>query len=393
MKTLLPSLIVLLQTAAIATAQTTAIPAPPKPNLPATGTSTPASTATAEPETEYIHFLVAPGASAPGVEAPKPDTAKPEAPVAAAEPDRLQTAIVRFEKDGTIVDLVGVVHLADAAYFAALNERLKGYDAVLYEMVGGPHHPDKATADAASGSAAAEEVGSVRQLQQLAKAFFGLEYQLDGIDYSAPNFIHADVAWEEMDKLMKARNETLLTLFTRAMSLPEDAEVPGIPSDEAAAEEMVNRLFSAVLTGDSAGLKRTIAPFLSEAEHFIAHLEGEDGTVIVRERNRVVIEKLGEVRKDKGRGKYAIFYGAGHMPDLEKRLLADGFRKGEMVWLDAWTIPAPGAPGAKPAGSPMESILRLLSTNPEVMTGLQDLGTTLEDLGGALKSLTPPPAP
>jgi hypothetical protein len=377
MKPLLPSfLLLILQAASFVPAQTPATPAPPAP---------------AKPDSEYLRFLEVPRTEVPGTDVSEKDASEGVAP------DRLQTAVTRFEKDGTTVDLVGVVHLADAAYFKALNERLKTYDAVLYEMVGGPHRPDKTTPEkgaAPADGAVVEEVGSLRQLQQLAKAFFGLEYQLDGIDYTAPNFVHADVGWQEMDALMKARNETLLTLFTRAMSLPEDAALPGIPADDAAAEAMMQRLFNAVITGDSAGLKRTLAPFLSEAENLIAKLEGEDGTVLVRERNRVVMEKFAELRREKGRGTYAIFYGAGHMPDFEQRLLAEGFTKGETIWLDAWTIPAPGSPGATPpAGSPVESILRLLSTNPEVMSGLQDLGTTLEGLGGALKSLTPPTAP
>jgi hypothetical protein len=377
MKPFLPSLFIL-QAAFLASAQTPASPAPPEP----------APSAPAKPASEYLRFVEVPRTEVPRTDVPgSPGPASP----ATAEPDRLQTAVTRFEKDGTTVDLVGVVHLADAAYFKTLNERLKTYDAVLYEMVGGPHRPDKTT-PGEDAPPAEEEVGSVRQLQQLAKAFFGLEYQLDAIDYTAPNFVHADVDWREMETLMKARNETLMTLFTRAMSLPEDAALPGIPADDAAAEAMMRRLFNAVITGDSAGLKRTLAPFLSEAENLIAQLEGEDGTVLVRERNRVVLEKFAELRRERGAGTYAIFYGAGHMPDFEQRLLDEGFTKGETTWLDAWTIPAPGSPGAAPAGSPVESILRVLSSDPEVMKGLQDLGTTLEGLGGALKSLTPPPA-
>lgn len=378
MKALLTSFSLLAITVC-ASAQTALTPAPPKPNPPVRTSPAPAT----EAVSEYIRFLEAPGAAAPGGSA---------ASVAAA-PARLQTAVVRFEKEGVVVDLVGVVHLADAAYFEALNDRLRSYDVVLYEMVGGPHRPDKTTTSDSDGNAVADEIGSVRQLQQVAKAFVGLEYQLDCIDYSAPNFVHADVAWPEMDALMKARNETLFTLFARAMSLPDEGAVPGLPNDDAAAEAMMKRLFSALVSGDSAGLKRTIAPFLSEAEPFITRLEGADGTVLVSERNRVVMEKFAELRQEKKGGTYAIFYGAGHMPDLEKRLLAEGFTKGETTWLAAWTIPAPGTPGATPTGSPVESILRMLSSNPEVMSGLRDLGTTLEDLGGALKSLTVPRPP
>jgi len=368
MKRLLASLVVL-HACSLASAQTTA-PAPPVPRLPVAPVQ---DSPNLENEVEYIRYL---GSSV-------------DAAAIEATPDRLQTAVVRFEKDGTVIDLVGVVHLGDAVYYEALNERLKGYDAVLYEMVGGPHQPGEALPE----GAIAEEMGSIRQLQQLAKSFLGLEFQLDGIDYTAPNFIHADVAWTEFTSLMEARNETIMTLFTRAISLAEGGEIAGIPNDEAAMEAMMKRIFNAVLTGNSGELKRSIAPLLSEAEGFITRLEGDDGTVIVSERNRVVMEKLAEVRAAKGRGEYAIFYGAGHMPDLEKRLLADGFVKRETVWLDAWSIPAGGvatSPTGSPTGSPAEMLIRLLSENPEVMTGLQDLGTMLEDLGGTIKALKPP---
>lgn len=294
--------------------------------------------------------------------------------------DRLQTAVVRFEKEGTQVDLVGVVHLGDAAYYEALREKLAGYDTVLYEMVGGPHRREE---DLPGASA---EIASLRQLQQLAKSFLGLEFQLDAIDYQAPNFVHADVAWAEFEKLMAARNETMLTLLERATALADAGEVAGLPSDPAASEAFLGRVFSAVLRGDSAELKRSVAPFLSEAESFIARLEGEDGTVLVSERNRVVMEKLAELRAERGKGTYAIFYGAGHMPDLERRLLEAGFEKGESLWHDAWTIPrgSSAASGTPPA---LDGILRLISESPEVKAGLEKLGTSLEDLGGAIKAL------
>ncbi len=323
---------------------------------------------------DYIHFHQAP----PAVERP--------AGGEGVEIDKLQTAVTRFEKEGTVVDLVGVVHLGDAAYYEALNKRLATYDTVLYEMVGGPHRKEETPPEAAS------EMASLRQLQQLAKSFLGLEFQLDAIDYSVSNFVHADVAWDEFEALMEARNETLMTLFTRASSLAEEGKVSGLPSDEAAMQSLTKRLFGAVLTGNSAELKRSVAPFLSEAETFIAQIEGDDGTVLVSERNRVVMEKFDEVRAAKGPGSYAIFYGAGHMPDFESRLLAEGFQKRETVWLDAWVIP-PGASAAAPGASPLDGALRLLSENPEMIDGLKELGTSLEQLGGALKSLGPPAQP
>lgn len=361
---------------ALVSAQT--LPAPPAPRVP--------HAPKLEPELEV------------GVESKRPEGgayirylgAAEESAIAA--PDRLQTSVATFEKGGVTVDLFGVVHLGDAAYYEVVQERLAGYDAVLYEMVGGPHSPDEAVESdaAAPAGGSAPAMASIRGLQQIAKSILGLEFQTDAIDYTSPTFVHADVDWAELNELMTARNESMATLFARAASLSESGGVAGIPNDEAAMEAMMKRILSAVLTGNSAELKRSVAPLLSEAERFIAQLEGDDGTVLVSERNRVVMEKLAEILAERGPGRYAIFYGAGHMPDLEDRLLAEGFRKGKTEWLDAWSIPNGGAAATDPSVSPANFLLRMLSENPEVMTGLQELGTMLEDLGGAVKSVAPP---
>jgi hypothetical protein len=40
----------------------------------------------------------------------------------------------------------------------------------------------------------------------------------------------------------------------------------------------------------------------------------------------------------RGRRKLGIFYGAGHMPDFERRLEVLGFKKSHEHWLVAWDI-------------------------------------------------------
>jgi hypothetical protein len=164
------------------------------------------------------------------------------------------------------------------------------------------------------------------------------------------------------------------------MSLSENGGVPGIPNDEAEIAAIMKRLLTAVMTGNSNEIKRTIAPLMSEAEGFITQLEGEDGTVIVGERNRVVMEKLAELRATNGSGNYAIFYGAGHMLDLEKRLLADGFQKGRTAWIDAWSMPdSSTAAGQASSGvSPANLLLKLMENNPEILDSIQQLGALLE---------------
>lgn len=371
MKRLLPVLAVLPCWVASLSGQGTEVPSPPAPRLPGPGLEKADAAAAEGVVSQYLHFVPSSGAAGDA---------------GGDGSDRLQTAVVRFEKDGVIVDLVGVVHLADAAYFDGLDERLRAYDVVLYEMVGGPI-PTEAPADGKTS----EEVGTIRGLQQLAKSFLGLEYQTEAIDYSAPNFVHADVAWVEFEALMKARNESIFSLLTRTMALADEDGGIGIAGDEAAMQAMLRKMLDAVLTGNSAELKRGVAPLLGEAETFITRLEATDGTVLVSERNRIVMEKFAEVRAKQGRGTYAIFYGAAHMPDFEERLLAEGFVKGGTTWLDAWTIPAAGAAASGPTSSPAQRFLQLLSQNPEVMEELKNLGALLEDLGGKLKKIPSQP--
>ena len=49
----------------------------------------------------------------------------------------LEIAVTRYtnKKKTVTVDLVGVVHIGDRAYYQKLNKRLGEYDRVLYELV------------------------------------------------------------------------------------------------------------------------------------------------------------------------------------------------------------------------------------------------------------------
>ena len=52
---------------------------------------------------------------------------------------RLEIAIRSFSMpSGQRVDLMGVAHIADDAYYQELNRRFDAYDSVLFELVGDP---------------------------------------------------------------------------------------------------------------------------------------------------------------------------------------------------------------------------------------------------------------
>jgi hypothetical protein len=289
-----------------------------------------------------------------------------------AEQQRLQTGVVRYTKDGRIVDLVGAVHLGDPAYFDALEAQLAQYEAVLYEMVGGPFP----TRDL---KAADPEIAQVRMIHNLLDKVLGMEYQTEAIDYDRPNFIHADIDWTQYRDLMDTRGQSLATLFERAMKAVESGEGPAILTDEAAANDMLQTLMSGLTSGNPAQLKRAMAPFLGESESLIAHIEGDDGTVLVTERNKVVMTIL-DREMAKGRKNLGIFYGAGHLPDLEKRLVELGYKRGDGAWLTAWDIRDP-QPGEKGGANLWQTLFGDQETLNSLIQGAQEMLRQLNEAG------------
>ena len=132
----------------------------------------------------------------------------------------LETAIVRFvpgddyEADKApgdydrYVDLVGAVHIGDHAYYAKLNRRFRDYDAVLYELVAAGRHGRPARA----GDVQRHVVGA---LQNAMKSMLEVDHQLEQIDYTRPNFVHADISPEEFSASMERRDESFLQMYLR----------------------------------------------------------------------------------------------------------------------------------------------------------------------------------
>ena len=49
-----------------------------------------------------------------------------------------------------------------------------------------------------------------------------------------------------------------------------------------------------------------------------------------------------------GHQRIAIFYGAAHLPDFQRRLLEEGWKLEERRWVPAWNIPVPEKGQAEP---------------------------------------------
>ena len=88
----------------------------------------------------------------------------------------------------------------------------------------------------------------------------------------------------------------------------------------------------------SMDLKRLVGQEFDSMEKLIMGMESNGGTSIIGERNRFALEVLDKEIKT-GKKRLAIFYGAAHLPDMEKRLLAQGFKVQKIDWVKAWDLP------------------------------------------------------
>lgn len=257
-------------------------------------------------------------------------------------PIALETAIVSFAATGTQnrgvqVDLVGAIHIADKAYYEELNRRFRGYDAVLYELV--------AREDANVPQAGQSPGSFVGGMQVGMKSLLNLEYQLDCIAYDKKNMVHADMSPDEFAATMKRRNESFAGMFFRLLgrSMAEQGDDPLGTGDL--------QILTAMFAPDRARrLKLLMAKEFANLEGEISIFDGPNGSTIITERNKKAFEVLTrEIAK--GRNKLAIFYGAGHLPDMQRRLEAEfAMRRTGTVWVSAWSLGSPekAGPDAKP---------------------------------------------
>lgn len=249
---------------------------------------------------------------------------------------RLEVAIKTFTlPSGQQVDLVGAVHIADAGYYQQLNQRFASYDSVLFELVGDPRaltRAPPAAAETRQGGGSA-----ISFIQQSASKYLNLTFQLGAVDYSGKNMVHADMSYDEFERLQAARGESMATMFVRAMQ----AQASGSVNDVAMEELNTLALIRILMSPDAATeFKKSLAKVFDQMESVTLAMEGKDGTTMLGGRNQVAVKKLKEVLANKKQRRVAVFYGGAHMPGIEASLINDmGARASAEEWLAAWTMP------------------------------------------------------
>jgi arsenate reductase-like glutaredoxin family protein len=252
-------------------------------------------------------------------------------------PEALETAIVRYVpqdcgQTGPTVDLVAAVHIADKGYYQQLNQAFKKFDVVLYELVA----PENVRIAKGGGARSSHPVSLI---QRGMTELLDLSFQLDAIDYTAKNFVHADLSPEQLSKAMAKRGESLWTMLVRSMgyAMAKQNKGSGGSSD-------ADLLLALLDKNRALALKRVMAEQFQDMEGMLRAMGGPDGSALIADRNQAALKVLKE-QIAKGKTKIAIFYGAGHMSDMEKRLRDDfALTPIHTRWLVAWNLKG----GAKP---------------------------------------------
>lgn len=255
---------------------------------------------------------------------------------------RLESALVNYvDGDGRQVALVGAVHIGDRAYYEELNALFTGFDGVLYELVaerGMKPEPGSGTDS------------PVSMMQRFMKDSLDLTFQLEEVDYSPENFVHADIDPAGFAQKMEEKGESLLSMMLKMMRAEFERSEKN-PNSQVSSMAMLLALTS---KDSSRTMKMLLGRQFEDMEAMVSGLdEGAkgEGSTLLGERNKICIDVLNE-QLAAGKQRLAIFYGAAHLPDMERRLRELGFTKKSHEWIVAWDIPAANPAAKKPSPTP-----------------------------------------
>jgi hypothetical protein len=254
----------------------------------------------------------------------------------------METAIVRFVPTDDYdadkapgdyeryVDLVGAVHIGDKAYYETLNRRFRDYDAVLYELVA----PQGTVVPRGRGTSNSHALGA---LQNAMKEMLEVDHQLEQIDYTRPNFVHADLSPDEFWDSMEQRDESFLEMYFRILGASLAQQNEQALADQSSELD----LFAALMATDRARrLKILLAKQFQGMESLMLAFNGTEGSTLITERNKRALDVF-EEQLDDGQEKLAIFYGAGHLSEMRTQLEERfDMRPVSAEWLEAWDLRA-----------------------------------------------------
>jgi hypothetical protein len=291
----------------------------------------------------------------------------PEPYTRIANPDsntvQLQIAVRKFVpagKTGPTLWLAGTSHVGEPQYYQALQKHLDAQTVVLFEGINADAHPRHVpkpgeppatatpppTRPPPAKDTSTNEAYSMQT--ELAKSL-GLVFQLDAINYDRTNFLNSDLSAFDIQKLMIG---------------DPDAE-PAAPGEKGISSPTFDMLLQ-VMDGTSflgsifkwvikyigsdpqmqASAKFTLIEALGRMKGDFAAMRGLPPDmqhllkVLIEARNQNVIDDLKtEFTVVPANGSIAVFYGTGHMDDMERRVIQQlNYRPDGDIWFTAFSV-------------------------------------------------------
>lgn len=263
-------------------------------------------------------------------------------------------------KEGApVLWLVGASHIGETNYYAALQKHLDAQALVLFEGV--QEQSARGEGEGRDGEAPApgrKMEADESSLQFTLAKSLGLAFQLSAIRYDRPHFRNSDMTLEQIARVLsggRARTSRAgdPAAGSSAQSSREFAVLMQVMDGGTFLGAMANGI--ARLLGSSPKLqamtKLMLVELLGNLQDDIAEMGALPPdlkrllTVLLHARNGVVLRDIkAELNKAEPAKSIAVFYGAAHLSDLEKRIRDElNYRAGEEQWLPAISVRLPDA--------------------------------------------------
>jgi len=271
---------------------------------------------------------------------------------------QLQIAIRKFvpeRRRGPAIWLVGTSHIGEPGYYHTVQDYLDARTVVLYEGINANAHkrrlsqPGVVQTNLAPKASAHSGTNEGFSMQSELAHSLGLVFQLDAIDYDRTNFVNSDLSVLQIQRLM----------------IGDPDAAPAAPGEKGRSSPSFDALLQ-VMDGSSfiGGLVKLAVQFIGSSPDLqaitrlmfidaIGNLKGDFSEmrglppdmkhlikVLIEARNQNVVDDLKEELKLVPRsGSIAVFYGTGHMDNMEKSIIRElKYCPDGDIWLTAFSV-------------------------------------------------------
>ncbi len=236
--------------------------------------------------------------------------------------------------------LTGVSHIGEPKYFAALQNHLDAQTLVLFEGISdsrGGMTPSNSETN--HGTEPVQPTGPREKLSSLQVSIaetLGLAFQLEAIDYSRSNFFNSDLSIQQLREIIAQTGagesfESLLKMMEGGSWLDAILQVVFQFLSTSPKLQGLSKLALMETIGEIQGDPAQMRGLPPQIKQLL-------DVLIARRNEKVVADlKLQLPRMAPGKS-VSVFYGTGHMPDLEARLRELNYRPAEQLWFTAFSV-------------------------------------------------------